>query len=323
MLNLLGLLVLLLLAIFFFWLAARAGRVRRGWLRWPARLLAGLLGLLLLLVSGVAGYGLYQLNVPPYSYSLSNLKAAGTPEQLARGEHLAHICVDCHSSTGSLPLDGSKDNLFAGSLPLGTLYAPNLTPGGSLKNWSDPEILRALREGVGRDGRPLLGMTSEPFSHLSDADALALVAYLRAQPAVQRSLPERDLNLLMAIFTGAGLAPTAAQPPITAPVTAPAAGTPQYGRYLVYTTGCRDCHGPNLTGTTNPFVPAGPNLTKAIAAWNEAQFLTFMRTGVNNTGRPVDTARMPWQSFRQVFSDADLRDLFSYLRALPAAEDFK
>lgn len=315
--NILSVVVLLLIAGLFIFLAIRAGRARRAWLKWPGMLLAGLLGLLMLAVSGMTIYGFYLLNVPPYTYTVADVKVAGTPEQIKRGEQLAIICADCHSTQKALPLDGSADNMVAGGPPIGMLYAPNLTPGGSIKDWSDGEILRALREGIHKSGRPLLGMTSEPFSHLSDDDAQAIVAYLRAQPAVVRNLPETKLNALAALLVGAGLAPTSAQPPITAVVITPAPGTPDYGRYLVYTSGCRDCHGPDLAGTTNPFVPHGPNLTSTMAAWNEAQFLALMQTGVNNTGREVESASMPWKTFRQVFSEADMRDIYNYLKSLP------
>jgi hypothetical protein len=42
-------------------------------------------------------------------------------------------------------MDGGTEN-FAEAL--GTLYAPNLTPGGSLKDWTEGEISRAIPEGV-------------------------------------------------------------------------------------------------------------------------------------------------------------------------------
>jgi mono/diheme cytochrome c family protein len=319
MLNGIVILVLLLMAGLFFFLAFRAAHGRRAWIKWPGLLLSGLLGLLLLAISGVAVLGLYKLNVPPYSYAVADVQVAGTPGQLARGERLAYICIDCHSSTGELPLDGSQGNLAAGGPPIGVLYGPNLTPGGRLKDWSDGEIVRAIREGVDNHSRPLLGMTSEPFHHLSDEDAQALIAYLRAQPAVDRELPERDLNILAALFVGAGMAPTSAQSPITAPVVAPPAGTQEYGRYLIYSSGCRDCHGPDLTGSTNPFVPGGPNLIAVMPSWTEEQFLTFFRTGVNAAGRTVETKAMPLKSYNQVFSDAELRDMYRYLQGLPVA----
>jgi hypothetical protein len=56
---------------------------------------------------------------------------------------------------------------------------------------------------------------------------------------------------------------------------------------------------------------------------SEEQFTTFIRTGANATGRVIDTSSMPWQTYNLAFSDADLSDMYSYLRGLPAAETAK
>jgi mono/diheme cytochrome c family protein len=316
MLNIIVLSAMVLLLVGFFLLAFRLKRSQRAWIKWPGMLLFGLLGSLLLVISVTASIGLYKLNVSPYQYFVSNVLVAGTPEQIERGEQLAYMCIDCHSSTGDLPLDGSIGNLVADAIPIGELYASNLTPGGDLASWSDGEIMRAIREGVDKNGRPLFFMTSEPFSHLSDADTHALVAYLRSQPTVNRDLPERDLNILAALFVGANLAPTSAQPPITAEIVAPPSNTVEYGQYLVLTSGCRDCHGLDLTGAPNQFVPQGPNLTVAMQNWSEEQFVTFLSTGVNNFGRPVDPKQMPWLSYSRALSESDMRDVYSYLSGL-------
>lgn len=316
MLNIIVLSAMVLLLVGFFLLAFRLKRSQRAWIKWPGMLLFGLFGFLLLVISVTASIGLYKLNFPPHQYAVSTVQVAGTPEQIERGEKLAYICIDCHSSSGELPLDGSKDNLITDAVPIGVLYASNLTPGGRLVDWTDGEIMRAIREGVDKNGRPMIFMTSEPFSHFSDADVQALVAYLRSQPAVNRDLPERNLNILAALFVGANLAPTSAQPPITAEIVTPKSNTVEYGQYLVLTSGCRDCHGLDLTGAPNQFVPQGPNLTVAMQNWSEEQFVTFLSTGVNNFGRPVDPKQMPWLSYNRAFSESDMRDVYSYLRGL-------
>src|SRR5207237_211822 len=153
--------------------------------------------------------------------------------------------------------------------PLGTLYAPNLTPGGPLKDWSDGEIIRAVREGIDKDGHPLIIMPSDAFHRLSDDDVQSLVAYLRSQPAVNRQTPTRDIGIMGLVLLGAGVFPTADQPHITAPQTAPAVGTPEYGQYLVEITGCAACHGPDLRGRApggfGP--PAGPSLRAIVPSW--------------------------------------------------------
>ena len=90
---------------------------------------------------------------------------------------------------------------------MGVLYATNLTPGGPLKDWTDGEIVRAIREGVGQDGRALIGMPSQAYRNLSDADVQALVAYLRSQPAVDNPQPARNLNVAGRALPGRGHVP--------------------------------------------------------------------------------------------------------------------
>jgi mono/diheme cytochrome c family protein len=194
------------------------------------------------------------------------------------------------------PLDGGTRDFFGGSggPPFGTLVPPNLTPAGPLADWSDGEVIRAIREGVDRNGRPLLIMPADQFHRMSDEDVQSVVAYLRSQPPVQHVTPEMEVNLLGAIVIGAGIFPTTAQPPITQPVVAPPRGpTAAYGKYLVDISGCHACHGDNLTGGTNQYTPKGPNLTLLVPKWPEADFLNTIRTGVDPTGYRLNPDRMP------------------------------
>lgn len=54
--------------------------------------------------------------------------------------------------------------------------------------WRDDEIVRAVRGGVARDGRPLCDAMPR-YPDLSDAEARALVAYLRSVAAVAHASP--------------------------------------------------------------------------------------------------------------------------------------
>jgi hypothetical protein len=84
---------------------------------------------------------------------------AGAPpnaDPVARGEYLARAadCVACHTMPGS-------GHSFAGGLafklPFGTIYSSNITadPESGIGNWSDEEFVRAVREGVRKDGAHL------------------------------------------------------------------------------------------------------------------------------------------------------------------------
>ncbi len=322
--NILGMLILIALVIAFAWLFSRALRARNLIVRWVGIILSGLLTLLLAAVTVMAGIGLYKMNVAPYNYSASlasstvSIPATGGVD-VKRGQRLAAGCAGCHSSTGNLPLDGSKDNMLSGGPPAGVLYAPNLTPAGPLKDWTDGEIMRAIREGVDKNGRPLMIMPAPTFHAMSDQDVQDIVAYLRSQPAVDHPTPPRNMNLLAAVFIGSGLFPTSAQPPITQPVAAPQPGTPQYGAYLVGVSGCKDCHGQNLTGgASGGFAPSGPNIAAIVPNWTEAQFLSTIRTGVDPNGHQLSDA-MPWKDFNKMFTDSDLSAIYQYLHDLGPA----
>ncbi len=128
--------------------------------------------------------------------SSATVKAAEDPT--ARGAYLARImsCSDCHSGRGP---DGAVDpaQFLTGAtvgfeIPgLGVFWPPNLTsdPTG-LGDWTDEEILAAIREGVRPDGRQLVpAMPSQLYSALTDEDGAALVAYLRTLPHAANRAP--------------------------------------------------------------------------------------------------------------------------------------
>jgi mono/diheme cytochrome c family protein len=106
---------------------------------------------------------------------------------LQRGRYLYGIasCPYCHNGNGA---GGGKVNWAV----FGTTWARNLTahPSG-LAEWSDEAVLRAMTSGVSRDGRPLhwQAMIWDHLSHYTVEDQQALLAYVRALPSVDRSLP--------------------------------------------------------------------------------------------------------------------------------------
>lgn len=312
--------VLILLALFFVFLVTRARRARSGLVRWPVSVLAAVLAIGFALVGVVDLRGVYTLNAI-HANPLNPVKVSATSDQVARGQHLANFCAFCHSTTTALPLDGGAASMVSSpnGSGLGILYAPNLTPGGPLKEWSDGEILRAIREGVDKDGHALIIMPSDAFRSMSDSDVQAVVAYLRSQPAVARTTPPRDFNLIGTLLLGAGLFPTAVQPPITGPVTGPTpAVSADYGGYLVSLSGCRQCHGVDLAGgSPGRGPPPGPNLTLIVPKWSEDQFVQTIRTGKDPIGYSLRPDMMPWKQFSAAFTDDELKAVYAFLHALP------
>ncbi len=312
-----GLAALVALVSLFVWLARRAWRTQRALLKWPGVLGAGLAALVGVGVLSLAAIGLYRVYLPT-ARPAPTLQVAQTPEQVARGERLAHLCIDCHASRSRLPLDGGSESDLGF---LGTLVPPNLTPAGPLQGWSDGEIVRAIREGIHANGRSLLLMPSDQYRHLSDDDVQALVAYLRTQPAVARQTPPTQLNVLGAAVMGTGVFPLSAQPPMSGPLTAPQGETPAHGAYLVSLAGCPACHGEDLRGGTSRFTPSGPNLPAIVGQWSAEEFVATMQTGVDPYGHALDASRMPWDDFAAAFSEAEWRAVHTYLTSLPPAAE--
>jgi mono/diheme cytochrome c family protein len=320
MLDIVGLTVLLLLVASGIWLAMRAQRARNRVVKWVGLLLSSLVALAGTGAAGVALLGFYRINYPPYRGTAVDIHVVGTPDQVARGARFGAFCAGCHSTDGKPPLVGR--NFTAGGPPFGTLWAPNLTPAGEIARWSDGEVLRAIREGLHQSGRALVIMPSEVFRHLSDADAEAIVAYLRSQPAAGSSTPPTRLNILAAFLVGAGIASTSAQPPVTRPIMTPLEGvSAEHGEYLVSVLACRLCHGENLTGgkTGGPGPPPGPNLRVILTKWAVEDFIRTMRTGVDPYNHTLAEG-MPWRGVSRFASDTDLRAMFVYLHGLTTVQ---
>jgi len=311
--NVLTLLALVAIAVLFGWLVTRAWRAKHAIVKWPGVILAGLLTLILVLVSGIVANGLLKMYTP-HNFAVSSIKVAGTQEQIERGKHIASItCVACHSANNELPLSGGKNLAEDSGLPLGDLYPPNLTPAGELKGWSDGEILRAIREGVHKSGRPLMIMPAQNLRNLSDEDVQSVVAYLRSQPAVQHETPPMKPSLLAVILGGAGIVEFDLKP-VTGPVAAPPKGpTVEYGQYIVSFQDCRDCHGKDFTGGKPP-TPVGPDL-HLIKGWTQEQFIKTIRTGVDPSGHQLKPT-MPWQTYTRM-DDVELAAVYEYMHNLP------
>ncbi len=308
--NIIGVVVLIALVVLFAWLARRAWKSKKAALKWIGVIISGLLTLVLTLLTVFAIIGMVKVYVP-HGNPAPNITVAGTPEQIARGEHIAiTLCVGCHSTNGELPLSGGRDLGKDIPIPLGSLVSFNLTPGGPLKNWTDGEIMRVLREGVDRNGNTLALMNGIYVRNMSDEDLQAVIAYLRSQPAVQQDQGGDQLTLVAMIMAGAGMLPSA--PSVTGPIVAPDyAPTADYGKYIVNYNDCRSCHGDNLTGGTSPVAPHGPNLTAIVPKWTSDQFIQTLRTGVAPDGHQLSEV-MPWRDIGK-FDDTELTAVYQYI----------
>ncbi len=313
--NILWLLGLVAIVVLFAWLTRRAWGSRRAWLKYPGIILGGLLTLLFLVVTLVIGKGMFEL-YRPYPVPAVNVSIAGTPDQVARGGHLASVlCASCHTENGELPLSGGGNMSAETGMPLGDVYAANITPAGKLKELTDGDVYRILRTGIDPSGR-LTAMSFFPVRNLSDEDAQAIIAYLRQSKPVEGTRPPLNPSPLLAAFVGLGfISPEAASLPIQ-PVSAPSkAVTKEYGAYILSFTDCKGCHGPTLSGDAPPPAPPGAaNITAIIPKWSKDDFFKAMRTGVDVTGHQIQPP-MPWKQVGKL-DDVELEALYEYLHGL-------
>jgi mono/diheme cytochrome c family protein len=121
-------------------------------------------------------------------------------ENLARGRTITYSsgCVDCHTPGTFYGAPDTTRYLSGSELgwegPWGVTYPRNLTPDKEtgIGSWTEEQIINAVRTGVRPDGTMLLPPMPWPaYSHMSDADAKALAAYLKSLPAVKHKAPDR------------------------------------------------------------------------------------------------------------------------------------
>jgi mono/diheme cytochrome c family protein len=154
---------------------------------------------------------------------------SGVPADLAkadsveRGAYLARAadCLACHTAHGDADYAGGLEI----RLPFGTLYSTNITPDKEtgIGGYSDQDFLSAVQHGVRRDGTHLYpAMPFTSYGYMTDADVLAIKAYLFSLPPVHAenrtaalSFPYNQrwaMGIWSALFVGnARFAPNTAQ----------------------------------------------------------------------------------------------------------------
>ena len=213
-----------------------------------------IVGILVLSVVTLAALGVgWLMWRKPAQRPAPDLQVERTPERVARGRYLVRhvgICLDCHSQRKlawgmpvNLESEGANGFVWDETMHFpGRVAAANLTPDleTGLGVWSDGEVIRAIREGVDRNGRALFPIM--PYTHyrnMSDDDAEAIVAYLRTLKPIRYERPEKELDLPLPFVEKFVPAP------LDGPVTAPdPSDRVAYGKYLTTIAACGECHTP-------------------------------------------------------------------------------
>jgi hypothetical protein len=121
----------------------------------------------------------------------SNNDKPETPvtSEIAEGKALVELidCGHCHNSTDIHATLGGRTQ----PLPNTMVYPPNLTPDKDtgIGDWTDAQILRAVRTGVDDQGMTLC-QDMPRFAALTDEMGAELIAYLRSLPPVHHEIPD-------------------------------------------------------------------------------------------------------------------------------------
>jgi mono/diheme cytochrome c family protein len=275
--------------------------------------------------------------------ALADYKAAdptGVPAALAkasaveRGEYLARAadCMVCHTTQSGQQYAGG----LGFKLPFGTLYSTNITPDKEtgIGNYSDQDFLGAVHRGIRRDGARLYpAMPYTSYTYISDADALAIKAYLFSLPPVRAVAPVNTLafpfNQRWAMsFWSAVFNPDIRFEPDTSK-------SPEWNRgaYLAEALAhCGECHTPRnlafaldnrkkfagaLTAGWRAFNISSDKST-GLGSWSDDDIASYLSTG-HATGHGTASGPMGEavdQSFSQL-APADIRAVVAYLRTVP------
>jgi mono/diheme cytochrome c family protein len=275
--------------------------------------------------------------VAPTAYAQQD--PTGVPAELSsaslleRGEYLTRAadCVACHTSEGGTPFAGGR----AFVLPFGTMYSSNITPdvATGIGSYTDANFLDALHKGIGRGNTKLYpSMPYASYTYMSDADALAIKAYLFSLKPVVAATPPNSLvfpfdqRSLMSVWSllfnpDKRYEPNADRDPVW-----------NRGAYLAEALGhCGECHTPrNLLFALNNrqkfggAVQAGwraynitPDRGAGVGAWSDADLAHYLSQGhADGHGTAAGPMGEAVDDSLSYLKGSDITALVTYLRTV-------
>jgi mono/diheme cytochrome c family protein len=256
----------------------------------------------------------------------ADIRVSMAAERVARGRYIFENlgdCAGCHAERGKgagLPKEQGVP---------GSIVASNITPDPDtgLGRWTDGEKIRAIREGIARNGRALFPvMPYTNYRRMSDQDVESLVAYMNTLEPMRNFLPLSRVNPIVSAYVKNWPRPSGS-------VTPPDRSDPvHYGEYLATMASCVNCHSPMVRGRPvraklfagGRFFGDGPNRVRSpnitpdeetgIGGWSEQDFVNRFLYKRSVSGR---AGPMPWRGLSQLVPE-DLRAIYAYLRSQPA-----
>lgn len=294
--------------------------------------------IVVLLVIGAAAYFYLNRTNPNVGSAPLIAGAPANADPVTRGEYLTRAadCIACHT----VPETGKP---FAGGvafkLPFGTIYSSNITadPETGIGAWSDDDFVRAVREGVRKDGKHLYpAFPYTAYTQLSRADVLAIKAYLFTLPRVKQPETPNDLGFpfnqrwAMGFWNAAFFRSERFNPDPSR------SAQWNSGAYLAGPLGhCAECHTPrNLGfGLKHGEALAGQELqgwraynitsdaTHGIGTWSDAELAQYLSTGhADGHASAAGPMGEAVAHSLQYLKPEDTAALVAWLRTVPARE---
>ncbi|HZB69878.1 MAG TPA: c-type cytochrome [Sphingomicrobium sp.] len=228
------------------------------------------------------------------------------PAQLADAPRQLKIlgCITCHGA-------GLRGHLMFDEPGVARIHAPNLTLIAARA--TDQQLARAIRQGIGFDGRPLFVMPSAQYARLEDGEVAALIAAIRSLPKGGKPTPAISVGPLGRFGLATGKLSSQPDEVERFRINMPAELGPPFaqGRKLAMVN-CAECHGPAFGGGEMEGHKV-PDLA-IVGAYDLDQFKRLMREGVPPSKRDLglmsDVARKDFRHFK----DEEIAALHSYLQ---------
>lgn len=234
---------------------------------------------------------------------------------LERGEYLATKvvpCLDCHSKRdftkfggpimpGTEGMGGEVFDKKLADVP-GAVFAKNITsdPETGIGTWTDDDILRAMTQGISKNGDTLFPiMPYVNFNHMAKEDLLSIIAYIRTLKPIKNKVPARQLFIPISMaYPGPAL-----QKAVDGNKCPPETDQINYGAYLLNAAACDGCH--------TPFVKGQPDFSRRLAGGNLFNAGTFKVNTANITPDSA-TGIGAWNEERFLNKFTQYRDEKSY-----------
>ncbi|OHV84451.1 cytochrome c [Rhizobium sp. LCM 4573] len=265
------------------------------------------------------------------SAGLAFSQAPDLADKIIRGRYQAILgdCAACHTAPGAKPLSGGLPL----ETPFGQLIPPNITPDKAtgIGNWSEEDFHRAMKTGIGHDGKRLYPAMPYPaYTKMSDRDISNLWYYLRTVEPVFNPVEANQLpfpfNIRLSMFgwnminfSGGEFKPDPNK-----------SAEWNRGAYIVEGPGhCGTCHSPktflgadkndqalqggSLQGWYAPNITGNPHI--GIGGWSDDELVHYLKTGANSHTIASGPMAEAITASTSLMTEGDLRAIATYLRS--------